>query len=227
MSSNTEFTSDDPTPIKYLLLGDTSTNKIITEFTSSNVQSKSKKEINQIFKKLSKYPNKKIEEQNKITSKSENYYFTFYNPSLIYILLANNQYPERLVFELIRKINEESIPSMINDETRELNPSGRQALKQLIDAYQDPKNLDKIGEIQKSVDSIKIDMKDNLNKMVDSVENVKDLENKTEQLQLESSQYQKNSEEIRTITWWQNIKLWILLGLIVILLIIIIILIAT
>lgn len=227
MSSNTEFTSDDPTPIKYLLLGDTSTNKIITEFTSSNVQSKSKKEINQIFKKLSKYPNKKIEEQNKITSKSENYYFTFYNPSLIYILLANNQYPERLVFELIRKINEENIPSMINDETRELNPSGRQALKQLIDAYQDPKNLDKIGEIQKSVDSIKIDMKDNLNKMVDSVENVKDLENKTEQLQLESSQYQKNSDEIRTITWWQNIKLWILLGLIVILLIIIIILIAT
>jgi len=227
MSSNTEFTSDDPTPIKYLLLGDTFTNKIITEFTSSNVQSKSKKEINQIFKKLSKYPNKKIEEQNKITSKSENYYFTFYNPSLIYILLANNQYPERLVFELIRKINEENIPSMINDETRELNPSGRQALKQLIDAYQDPKNLDKIGEIQKSVDSIKIDMKDNLNKMVDSVENVKDLENKTEQLQLESSQYQKNSEEIRTITWWQNIKLWILLGLIVILLIIIIILIAT
>ena len=100
-------------------------------------------------------------------------------------------------------------------------------LKQLIDAYQDPKNLDKIGEIQKSVDSIKIDMKDNLNKMVDSVENVKDLENKTEQLQLESSQYQKNSDEIRTITWWQNIKLWILLGLIVILLIIIIILIAT
>ena len=86
------------------------------------------------------YPNKKIEEQNKIVSKNENYYyyFTFYNPSLIYIVLVNNQYRERLVFELIRKINEENIPSMINDETRELNLGGRQALKQLIDAYQDP-----------------------------------------------------------------------------------------
>ena len=63
MSPNTEYTSDDPTPIKYLLLGDTSTNKVKTEFTSPNVQSKSKKEINQIFKKLSKYPNKKIEEK--------------------------------------------------------------------------------------------------------------------------------------------------------------------
>ena len=230
MSSNTEYTSDDsddPTPIKYLLLGDTSTNKIITEFTSPNVQSKSKKEINQIFKKLSKYPNKKIEEQNKIASKNENYYFTFYNPSLIYIVLVNNQYRERLVFELIRKINEENIPSMINDETRELNPGGRQALKQLIDAYQDPKKLDKIGQIQKSVDSIKIDMKDYIVKMIYCEENVKDLENKTNHLQLESNQYQKNSQEIRTITWWQNIKLWILLGLIVILLIVIIILIVT
>jgi len=67
---------------------------------------------------------------------------------------------------------------MINDETRELNPGGRQALKQLIDAYQDPKKLDKIGQIQKSVDSIKIDMKDNIDKMIYCEENVKDLENK-------------------------------------------------
>ncbi len=144
MSSNTEYTSDDsddPTPIKYLLLGDTSTNKIITEFTSPNVQSKSKKEINQIFKKLSKYPNKKTEEQNKITSKNENYYFTFYKPSLIYIVLVNNQYPERLVFEFIRKINEEDIPLMINDETRELNPGDRQALKQLVEAIKILRNL--------------------------------------------------------------------------------------
>ena len=94
---------------------------------------------------------------------------------------------------------------MINDETRELNPGGRQALKQLIDAYQDPKKLDKIGQIQKSVDSIKIDMKDYIVKMIYCEENVKDLENTTKHLQLESNQCQKNSQEIRTITWWQNI----------------------
>ena len=70
-------------------------------------------------------------------------------------------------------------------------------------------------------------MKDNIDKMIYCEENVKDLENKTNHLQLESNQYQKNSQEIRTITWWQNIKLWILLGLIVILLIVIIILIVT
>ena len=227
MSTDADSLMDDKTPIKYLLIGDSSTSKIITEFTSGNAQAKTKKEINQIFNKLCKSPNKKIDERNKITSKNENYYFTFTKPDLIYILLANNQYQERYVFELIDKINEEKIPNMVNDETRELNPSGRQALKQLIDTYQEPKNINKIAEIQSDVNAIKVDMKKNINKMVESVEDVNDLQNKSEALKLETEDYQKNAVEVRKITWWQNFKLWIILGLVVLILIIIIILIVT
>ena len=227
MSTDADSLMDDKTPIKYLLIGDSSTNKIITEFSSGNAPSKTKKEINQIFNKLCKSPNKKIDERNKITSKNENYYFTFSKPDLIYIILANNQYPERYIFELIQKINEENIPNMVNDETRELNPSGRQSLKQLIDTYQEPKNINKIAEIQSDVNAIKVDMKKNINKMVESVEDVNDLQNKSEALKLETNEYKKESIEVRKITWWQNFKLWIILGLVVLILIIIIILIVT
>ena len=217
----------DSTPIKYLLIGDSSTNKIITEFTAGNAQSKTKKEINQIFNKLCKSTNKKLDERNKITSKDENYYFTFTRPDLIFIILAQNDYPERYIFELIQKINEENIPTMVNDETRELNPSGRQALKQLIDVYQDPKNINRLSDIQSDVDSIKVDMKQNINKMVESVEDVNDLQNKSEALKMETSDYQKNAVEIKRITWWQNFKLWLILGGVVLLLILLIILIAS
>ena len=228
MSTDGLSLDDDKTPIKYLLIGDSSTGKIITEFSSGNAPSKTKKEINQIFNKLCKSQNKKIDERNKITSKNENYYFTFSNPDLIYILLANNQYPERHVFELIQKINDEKIPNSVNDETRELNPSGRQALKQLIDHYQDPKNINKIAEIQKDVDSLKVDMKKNINKMVESVDNVNELQDKSEALKLETDDYKKNAIEVRRITWWQNFKLWIILvGLVLILILIIIICVAT
>ena len=228
MSTDGLSLDDDKTPIKYLLIGDSSTNKIITEFSSGNAPSKTKKEINQIFNKLCKSQNKKIDERNKITSKNENYYFTFCNPDLIYILLANNQYPERHVFELIQKINDEKIPNSVNDETRELNPSGRQALKQLIDHYQDPKNINKIAEIQKDVDSLKVDMKKNINKMVESVDNVNELQDKSEALKLETDDYKKNAIEVRRITWWQNFKLWIILaGLVLLLILIIIICVAT
>ena len=223
MTSESEYTLDDDTPIKYLLLGDISTNKIITEFSAANTQSKSKKEINQIFKKLIKYPNKKIDEHNKITSKSENYYFTFSNRSLLYIVLANNQYPEKYVFDLIKNINEEEIPSMINDETRELNPSGRQALKQLIDAYQNPNNLDKSLETQKTVESIKIDMSQNLSQMSINAEDTKELDHQTEMLQLETKDNKNNVEEIRTIIWWKNVKLLTIIGVLILVIIAVVI----
>ena len=223
MSIDSRSTADSKTPIKYLLIGDSLKNKIITEFTSGNTQPKTKKEINQIFNKLCKSPNKKLDERNKITSKDENYYFTFCKPDLIFIILANNNYPERYIFELIQKINEENIPTMVNDETRELNPSGRQALKQLIDVYQDPKNMNRLSDIQSDVDSIKVDMKQNINKMVENVEDVNDLQNKSEALKMETSDYQKNAVEIKQITWWQNFKLYLIIGGVVLLLILLII----
>ena len=218
---------NDKTPIKYLLIGDSSTNKIITEFSSGNAQPKTKKEINQIFNKLCKTPNKKLDERNKITSKNENYYFTFCHPDLIYLILVNNEYPERYVFELIQKINDEKIPTMVNDETRELNPSGRQSLKQLIDVYQDPKNVSKIADIQSDVNSIKVDMRKNINKMVESVDDVNQLQEKSAALKLESNEYKQSSVEVRRLTWWQNFKMWIILGGVVLLLIIILICLVT
>ena len=199
--SSTDASMEDKTPIKYLLIGDSSTNKIITEFSSGNAQPKTKKEINQIFNKLCKTPNKKLDERNKITSKNENYYFTFCHPDLIYLILVNNEYPERYVFELIQKINDEKIPTMVNDETRELNPSGRQSLKQLIDVYQDPKNISKIADLQSDVNSIKVDMRKNINKMVESVDDVNKLGESAAQLQLETKEYKQNSIEVRKLTW--------------------------
>ena len=218
---------NDQTPIKYLLIGDSATAKIITEFTSGNASAKTKKEINQIFSKLCKTPNKKYDERNKITSKNVNYFFTFCRPDLIYLVLVNNAYPERLVFQFIGKINEDNIPTMVNDETRELNPNGRQALKALVDKFQDPKNVNKISELQSDVDSIKVDMKKNINKMVENVDDVNELQNKSEALRSSTAEYQKNSVEVRKITWWQNFKLWIILAGVVLVLLIKIILIAT
>ena len=216
---------DDKMPIKYVLIGDSATVKIITEFSSGNVDPKKKKEINRIFNKLAKLPNKKYDERNKITSKDENYYFMNVKPNYLFIILVNNQYQERYAFELIAKIMEENIPTMINDETGELNPSGRQALKELVNKYQDIKSINKIAEIQSGVDSLKVDMKKNITKMVESVDDVNDLQNKSEQLKLETQDYKDNSVTLRKLTWWQNCKLWVIIIGIVLLLVLIIVLI--
>ena len=226
MSSDTEALLDDKTPIKYLLIGDSSTNKIITEFSAENFQP-NKKQINQIFNKLCKTPNKNLNERNKIVSKHENYYFTFCLPYLVYLVLVNNEYPERYVFELIQKVNDEKIPTMINDDTKELNPSGRQELKKLISEFQDPRNISKIADLQSDVNSVKADMRNNINKMVENVDDVNQLQVKSEALRFESIEYKQNSYDIRRFTFWQNFKLWIILGGVILLLVIILIWIAS
>ena len=222
-----DFSDSDSAPIKYLLIGNSNNNKIITEFCSSNNPTKLKKEVKQIFNKLCNTQNKTYDERNKFSSKDLNYFFTFCRPDLIYLVLVNMQYPERLVFELISKINENDIPSMVNDETNELNPNGRQNLKNLIEKYQDPKNVSQIAELQSNVDSIKDDMKKNLNKMVENVDDVKELEDKSAALRGSTEEYRKNSVVIRKLTWWQNFKLWVILAMIVLILIGVIIFVVT
>ena len=216
--------TNDKTPIKYVLIGDPGTNKIITEFSASGVKKKIKKEINRIFSKLTKIPNRNYDERNKITAKEENYYFIYKKPNFLFVVLAISEYPERYVFELIEKIVEDNIPTMINDETKELNPTGRQALKDLVNKYQDIKNINKIAEIQEDVNSLKVDMKKNIAKMVESVENVNELQNKSEQLKLETQDYKDNSVTLRKLTWWQNAKLWIIIIGVVLILVLIIVL---
>ena len=216
--------TNDKTPIKYVLIGDPGTNKIITEFSASGVNSNVKKEINRIFSKLTKIPNRNYDERNKITAKEENYYFIYKKPNFLFVVLAISEYPERYVFELIDKIVEDNIPSMINDETKELNPTGRQALKDLVNKYQDIKNINKIAEIQEDVNSLKVDMKKNIAKMVESVENVNELQNKSEQLKLETQDYKDNSVTLKKLTWWQNAKLWIIIIGVVLILVLIIVL---
>ena len=212
----------DKNPIKYILIGDSSTLKKIAEYSTTNNQ-KIVSEIDKIFTKICKTAADKFDERNKITSKSQNYYFITVQPGITFLVLVSDSYPERLVFELIDKINEEKIPTMINEETKELNAQGRQALKNLVDKYQD--NM--IDIIQNDVNDIKLDMKDNIKKMVDSVEDTAKLEQSADNLREESKTYKNTASEIRTLTLWQNIKIWIILFGVLALLIFIIILIVS
>ena len=204
------------TPIKYLLIGDAETGKQITEYSNAGCTSQAKKIGNQIFQKVVKSPSKKLDERNKIVSKGEIYYFIMTQTNLIFLVLVEEKYPERLVFQMIENIKEENITLMVNDETKELNPQGRQAIKQLVEKYQDQKNFNKIAEIQKDVDEIKVQMKENIKKQVDSMEDVNKLEEKSANLKMQTADYANNANTLKKVTWWQNCKLTIIISVIII-----------
>ena len=77
INDNSEDLAENTTPIQYLLIGDISTNKIITEYSSTINSAQIKKEINQIFTKICKNQTKKFNERYKISSENTIYLYEF------------------------------------------------------------------------------------------------------------------------------------------------------
>ena len=201
--------------IKYFLIGDLDTQKPITEFSTNALTSVDKKTASQIFKKLCKTEDRKFEERNIISAKENKYYFVSYSPNIIFIAFVDGNYPDRIVFQMFEEIRSENVLSMINDSTKELNPNGRQKLKEIIEKYQNKDSVDRIAAIQHDVNEAKMEVKKNIDKMVESVEDVDRLQQKSNELRDASKEYKDNSQEIRKITWWQNFKLWIIIIIVV------------
>ena len=81
---------------------------------------------------------------------------------MLFIVLVEEKYSERFVFQMIEKIKQEKVLEMINEETNELNSQGRQEIKSIVDSFQDPSKINKITEIQKDIDDIKVQMNNNI-----------------------------------------------------------------
>jgi hypothetical protein len=206
--------------IKYLLIGNTDTVKIITEFiVIKNPQTQT--EAKQIFEKLSKVSEKKIDERNKIQGSQGNYYFTITSPNYFYLCLVDPSFPERKVFELIESINKDHVPLMINDKG-ELNASGRQILKGLVDKFQILNG--KISDVHNDVNEIQLEMKDNIKKIISNVDDARKLQETSDRIKLNSSEYKKNAKDLERATWWQNCKLTIIIASVVIVLLLVIVL---
>jgi hypothetical protein len=204
--------------IKYLLIGNKDTAKVVTEFVVIK-NDKFQSDAIQIFEKLSKAKDKKIDQRNKISQPIGNYYFTTVSPNVFFLALVDVNYPERFIFELFENINKDHVPLMINDQG-ELNASGRQLLRSLVDQYQEPKN--KINDIHNDVNEIKLEMKDNIKKIMVNVDDARKLQDSSDKIKKDASDYKKNATELKRATWWQNCKLTIIIvGVIALLLVII------
>ena len=208
--------------IKYFLIGDIDTSKIITEYSTNLISSKEKKNAIQIFKRICKSNERRYEEKNIITAKDNKYYFSLFQPSTVFISYALNSYPQTLIFELFEEIRKSNILTLINEETKELNPNGRQDLKQMIEKYQENEKLKRFEEIKKDIDDVKIEIKKSVNNMLDNVESVENLEERINELNEETKEYMNNVEYDKKITWWQNAKFRIIALSIVIFIIVVV-----
>ena len=168
--------------IKYLLIGNLDTSKLVTEYNTKSFGSEEKNNVSKIFQRICKKENRTFEERNKITSKENSYYFIVYQPNLVFISYVDESYPERLVFAMFEEIKNDIILSINNDEINEFNSKNKKKLKIIIEKYQDKDKMDKIGEIQNEMNEVKVVVKKDIDKMVHNIEDMEKLNQKANEL---------------------------------------------
>lgn len=176
---------------------------------SNNNLSKVQKETTQIFRKIANTSVKKYEEINKISSKSDNYYFTLVKPNFLYLLLIDKIFPEDNVYQLIDKIIKIDLMKYIDKETLELNMNCKTEIKSIIEKYENlkiNKNLDEsinINNEKFNIENINPNNDDNIG-----------LNDKFDTLQNLTSKERNSPTNIKNDKWWQNYIVWIICSII-------------
>lgn len=209
--------------IQYILIGNPEDCEEIGHYPERGAPKPIAKEAFQIFKKLSESGIKTKDLRNKVDNRGKgHYFFTINSQNIFYLIFGDNNLKEREAFELIDILQQENIPLLIDSKTGKLNLQGREQLKSLVEDFVNNKS-NKIQGIQNDVDQIKDNMKTNIKKMYDNVENVENMEQKAIELKKGAQEYNSSANKLERATCWSNFKWLIILIAVIVLLIIIII----
>ncbi len=182
-------------PIIFVFIGDISNKKSITEYTTyahPNLRS-IKGDNKRIFDKLCLSNEIKIGERLKINDNSSLVYnFTILPPTIYFFVCTLPEYKDQFSFKLINEIYEEKVYAMKSSKG-DLNAEGRQKLKIIIDKYQDS-NINNISEIINTVDSIKVIVKDSIQKIVNNTQSLDELEKKSQNLKEDAKDFHGNAK---------------------------------
>jgi len=99
-----------------------------------------------------------------------------------------------------------------------MNDEFSRTLKTKMDFYSNDSSADKIRAINVQLEEVKSQLMDNLDKVIERGENIERLVTKTEGLQSESAAFKTKANQVKKKMWWQNIKLWIVIIIILLVL---------
>ena len=95
----------------------------------------------------------------------------------------------------------------------------------LLRKYNDPK-FDKLAEARRNVNDVKVQMSENMNKLLENHGDLEDLESGAIDMKKNAEKFKKGSHQLEREMWWKKVKLIVCIVLIVIAVIVAIILMA-
>ena len=207
--------------IFYISIGDLITKRIIVDYFP---QGKSNQQLYKDYTKniinklltISIGPNERYKET---VDNDKKFNVSMDNKANIsFMILTNDSYPERFSYKLLMELENKSISTInkhyINKMTGDIlalteyfKTFAKDIQLYMVELERKYRNVvenDKIKLIQEDIEDVKIECKKNINKMLNNIELVSNLEDKSNALKEMAHEYKTGGRELKRASWRRN-----------------------
>ena len=215
--------------IFFIGIGNLINRKIIVSYSprERNEKNKYSKEAKDIIEKLiliSIMPNERYTES---TNDDKRKILNLIDSSgkWVFMIIVIKDYPERYGYKLLNELQKKTLDTLnkeylnklgfdenLNNNFKNTKDDIQLYMVELERNYRDIGQIDKIRNIQNDVNDIKIEMKNNVNQMINNIELTSNLENRSDALRNEAKFFKKEAKKLYKYTWWKNKKITMTVG---------------
>ena len=151
--------------------------------------------------------------------------FTVDPEQRVYIVISSQDYPERLVFQMINslviKFKEFGAVSL-TCPANGLDKVAKSMMKQLASEYDDPTKIDTLEKVKRNVDQVKGKMHENLGGMIKNIDLATNIEESSSQLKDQAAHFNTQATTLKRRELWRMWKITCGIGLLIVVVIIVI-----
>ena len=91
----------------------------------------------------------------------------------------------------------------------------------LLEKYSRPEGFDKLAQAQTNVNGLKVDMQQNVNKLIEGQEHIDNLEDQTREMKDNAQTFDKQAKSLEREMFWRKVKYTVIIIVIIIVIVLI------
>lgn len=189
------------TRINFVLVGEPKSKSILGVYPIGDSH---EKEAKKIFKD---YCNDITNEENTlIKNKKKNDYFYLHNEEglgALYLINVIEGIDEDNCELFVKKLIGSNIHLLIDEETKKLNNIG---IEEISKVFKEINSVNRLESLNEEVNQTKKIMKENIDKQIENIQDMQNLEVKSAEIKSSSEQFKSKSKELSLKALWENRK---------------------
>lgn len=192
--------------VEFVLIANTEQNIIIGSYPN---KSNYENEATEIFKEFLSLSAKK---QN-FKYQKNNYHYLLSNNNIFYIIYSPSDIDDSILSSFFSELEGGNIYLLVDNKSQKLNKVGKKELQKLVNDFNERKIISKstkVNDINIELKEAKNIMQNNIQNIVQNVDSMKDIEEKSVQIKSSSEDFKAKSKELSLKAMWENNKIKVL-----------------